>query len=181
VVDGAVVEVDASVVAGAVVAGSVDVVDVGRVGGAMVGGAVVEVGASVVVGGLVVGSVGGVVEVVVGACVVEVGAGVVVVVEGVVVVVEELLSWASWVMRRRTAAAWVYCGLIVVVVGNSVEGGVAVSELLLETAFAISRPAITSTPPTRAGIRIWAHRGSARKRCMRPGLSAPSGLSPSLV
>ena len=42
----------------------------------------------------------------------------------------------------------------VVVVVNSVEGAEAVVELLLEAAFAISRPAPTNKPPTTAGISI---------------------------
>jgi hypothetical protein len=168
VVEGAGVVVDASVEAGAVVAVSVDEVDVGLVGGSVVagrgvvvdgsvGGAVVggcvdgSVGAGAVVGGCVDGSVGGgaVVGGVVGPSVDDVGSSVVV---GCVVVV--LLSWASCVTMRRTAAPCVYSWLGVVVVVSSVEGAVAVDELLLEAALAISRPAPTSTPPTNAGTSI---------------------------
>ena len=75
------------------------------------------------------------------------------------------LCWASCVTIRRTAAPCVYAWLGVVVVVDSV----AVDERLLEAALAISRPAATSTPPTRAGIRTWAQRGGFRKRCTSPG------------
>jgi hypothetical protein len=156
VVEGAVDEVD-----GSVVTDSVDDGDVGLVGGMVVGGAVVE-GDGSVVGVVVVGSVdeGGVV----GGSVDDVGGAVVTgaVVAGSVGAV--LLSWASWVMMRRTAAACVYIWLGVVVVVTSVEGAVAVDEFLPEAAFAISRPAPTRRPPTTAGISTWAQMGSSRKR-----------------
>jgi hypothetical protein len=158
-VEGAVDGVDGSVVVGLVVADSVDVVDVGRVGGAVVEGDVVDVDGSVVSGVVVGGAVDVVGDCVVGASVDEVGTGVVAGWAGGVP-----LSWASWATMRRTAAPWVYGWLGVVVVVSSVGGAVAVDELLLEAALTISRPAPTSTPPTGAAISTWAQRGSSRKR-----------------
>jgi hypothetical protein len=173
VVEGAVVDVDGSLVAGAVVADSVDDVDVGLVGGAVVEAVVVDVDSSVVAGAVVGGSVD-----VVGDGVVEgsVGEVVTVVVTGSVGGVP--LCWASWVTMRRTAAPCVYGWLGVVVVVNSVDGAVAVDEFLLEAAFAMSRPAATSTPAATTGISIWAQRGSARKRCTNPGPSVPPASPP---
>jgi hypothetical protein len=173
VVEGAVDDVEGSVLA-VVVGDSVDVVDAGRVGAAVVAGAVGEVEGSVLTDVVVAGSVDDVGNGVVGVAVEVVATEVVAGWVGGVP-----LCWASWATMRRTAAPCVDASLGVVVVVNSVEGVLAVDELLLEAAFAISSPAATSAPPTRAGISTWAQRGSFRKRRPSPGLSVPPAVSPS--
>jgi hypothetical protein len=97
---GAVVDVDGSLVAGVVVAVSVDDVEVGLVGRGVVEGAVVDVDGWVVAGVVVGGSVDDVGDGVVGVSVDEVVTGVVAGSVGGVA-----LSWASWVTMRRTAVA----------------------------------------------------------------------------
>jgi hypothetical protein len=102
VVEGAGVDVDGSVAGGAVVAGSVDDVDVCLVGGSVVEVAGVDVDGSVAGGAVVAACVEDVDDCVVGAAVDDVGSCVVV---GCVVVVP--LSWTSCATMRRTAAPWV--------------------------------------------------------------------------
>jgi hypothetical protein len=171
VVEGAVDDVEGSVPA-VLVGDSVDVVDSGRVGAAVVG-AVDDVEGSVLAAVVVAGSVDDVGDGVVGVVVEAVGTEVVVGSVGGVP-----LCSASWATIRRTAAPCAEAWLGVVVVVNSVEGGLAVEALLLEAAFAISSPAATSTPPMTAGISTWAQRGSCRYRWPSPGLSVPPAVSP---
>ena len=109
---GAVDDVDASVVAGAVVTGSVDDVEIGLVGRVVEGavadvvvdGSVVDVVVDglVVAGSVVAGSVSDGDDGVVGTSVEGLGTGVVGGWVGAV-----LLPSASWVTMRRTAALWV--------------------------------------------------------------------------
>jgi hypothetical protein len=161
VVDGAEDDVDGSVVEGLVV-GSVVEVNEDDVDGSVVGGVVDDDAGSVVDGAEddVDGSVvdGPVVDV--GTSVVE---GVVVDVGGWVVVVSvDGLCPASWVTMSRTAAPRTCAWLGAVVVVSTVEGAVAVDEVVLEVAFEISRPVPTSSPMITTGVSTCAHKGRAR-------------------
>jgi hypothetical protein len=77
--------------------------------------------------------------------------------------------------RGSAFDAW----LGVVVGANSVEGEVGVDELLLEAAFASSRPAPTRRPPTKAGVSTWATgaRDSDVHGCGQLSLSLATGWS----
>jgi hypothetical protein len=69
---------------------------------------------------------------------------------------------ASWVTMRRTAAPRICAWLGAVVVVSSVEGAVAVDEVVLDVAFEISRPAPTRTPMTTTGMSTCTQVGRAR-------------------